>query len=246
MNVKYNTNQYVTWLYSDESNGWVTTQTFNPEDMCRMNGEFYSFYGGEVYRHNDSTNYNTFYGTLYDSSFSFNMNVEPGTRKVFRTLSTEGTDTWAATCITDQQNGHIEIADYQTKEGVRYAYVRGDNTGAIETATPAVQGIGVITSISGLNVITGVSVPNLVNIGDKVYKSNMAYIGTITAILSNGVTLSSKVGLSNGDFIIAVKSQSVETSGLLGYYMNVTLKLSGKNTRSELYQVNSEVSKSFM
>lgn len=246
MNVKYNTNQYVTWLYSDESNGWVTTQTFNPEDMCRMNGEFYSFYGGEIYRHNDSTNYNTFYGTLYDSSFSFNMNVEPGTRKVFRTLSTEGTDAWAATCITEQQNGHIEIADYQTKEGVRYAYVRGDNTGAIDTATPAVQGIGVITSISGLNVITGVSVPNLVNIGDKVYKSNMAYIGTITAILSNGVTLSSVTGLSNGDFIIAVKNQSIETSGLLGYYMNVTLKLSNKNTRSELYQVNSEVSKSFM
>jgi len=246
MNVKYNTNQFVTWLYSDESNGWVTTQTFNPEDMCRMNGEFYSFYNGEIYRHNDSANYNTFYGTLYDSSFSFNMNVEPGTRKVFRTLSTEGTDAWAATCITDQQNGHIEIADYQTKEGVRYAYVRGDNTGAIDTATPAVQGIGVITSISGLNVITGVSVPNLVNIGDKVYKSNMTYIGTITAILSNGVTLSSATGLSNGDFIISVKNQSIETSGLLGYYMNVTLKLSGKNTRSELYQVNSEVSKSFM
>lgn len=246
INIKYNTNQYVTWLYSDESNGWVTTQTFNPEDMCRMNGEFYSFYNGEVYRHNDSTNYNTFYGTLYDSSLSFNMNVEPGTRKVFRTLSTEGTDSWAATCITDQQNGHIDIADYQNKEGVRYAYVRGDDTGAIDTATPAVQGIGVITSISGLNVITGVSVPNLVNIGDKVYKSNMAYIGTITAILSNGVTLSSVVGLSNGDFIISVKNQSIETSGLLGYYMNVTLRLSGKNTRSELYQVNSEVSKSFM
>jgi hypothetical protein len=246
MNVKYNTTQFVTWLYSDDSNGWVTTQTFNPEDMCRMNGEFYSFYGGEIYRHNDNTNYNTFYGTLYDSSFSFNMNVEPGTRKVFRTISTEGTDTWAATCVTDQQNGNIEIADYQTKEGVRYAYVRGDNTGAIDTATPAVQGIGVITSISGLNVITGVSVPNLVNIGDKVYKSNMTYIGTISAILSNGVTLSSVAGLSNGDFIISVKSQSVETSGLLGYYMNVTLKLSGKSTRSELYQVNSEVSKSFM
>ena len=89
-------------------------------------------------------------------------------------------------------------------------------------------------------------VPNLVNIGDKVYKSNMTYIGTVSAILSNGVTLSSVAGLSNGDFIISVKSQSVETSGLLGYYMNVTLKLSGKSTRSELYQVNSEVSKSFM
>lgn len=250
INIKYNDNQFVTWLYSDESNGWVTTQTFNPEDMCRMNGEFYSFYNGEIYRHNDSTNYNTFYGVLYDSSFSFNMNVEPGTRKVFRTISTEGTDAWAATCITDQQNGHIEIADYQTKEGVRYAYVRGSNTGSIDTATPSVQGIGVISSISGLNIITGSSVPNLVNIGDRVYKpenNSLTYIGNVAAILPNGITLDSVLSsFSVGDFIMAVKNQSVETSGLLGYYMNVTLKLGGKNTRSELYQVNSEVSKSFM
>jgi len=246
INIKYNTNQFVTWLYSDDSNGWVTTQTFNPEDMCRLNGEFYSFYGGDIYRHNDSTNYNTFYGTVYDSSFSFNMNVEPGTRKIFRTLSTEGTDAWIANCITDQQTGHIYAADYETKEGVKYAYIRGNDTSLIDTATPSVQGIGTITSISGLNVITGVSVPNLVNIGDAVYTSLMAYIGNITAILSNGVTLSSVTGLTAGTFIISVKGQSAETSGLLGYYMNVTLKLTDKNTRSELYQVNSEVSKSFM
>ena len=250
INIKYNDNQFVTWLYSDENNGWVTTQSFNPEDMCRMNGEFYSFYNGEIYRHNDSTNYNTFYGVLYDSSFSFNMNVEPGTRKVFRTISTEGTDAWAATCITDQQNGYINVADYQNKEGVRYAYVRGSNTGAIDTATPSVQGIGVISSISGLSIITGYSVPNLVNIGDRVYKpegNSLTYIGNVSAILSNGITLDSTLSsFSVGDFIVAIKNQSVETSGLLGYYMNVTLKLSGKNTRSELYQVNSEVSKSFM
>lgn len=259
INIKYNITQYVTWLYSDESNGWVTTQTFNPEDMCRLNGEFYSFYGGDIYRHNDSSQYNTFYGTLYDSSFSFNMNVEPGTRKVFRTLSTEGTDTWEAVCITDQQNGRVETADYETKEGVKYAYIRGNNLGDYASATPSVQGMGIISSVSGLNVITGVPVPNLVNIGDKAYTSGMIYvgdksyasdglnlIGTIDNILPNGVTLSSVTGINVGDFIMAVKNQSVETSGLLGYYMNVTLRLSNRNTRSELYQVNSEVSKSFM
>jgi hypothetical protein len=73
----------------------------------------------------------------------------------------------------------------------------------------------------------------------------MSLIGTITNILSNGVTLSSVVGLNLGDFILGVKPQEVETSGLLGYYMNVTLELD-KNTKTELYEVNSEVSKSFM
>lgn len=252
LNVKYtdkdSVKKYVTWLYSDESNGWVTKQSFDPEDMTRLNGGFYSFYLGEIYKHNESQNYNTFYGTQTASSFSFNMNVEPGTRKVFRTLSTEGTDSWKAKAITDQQTGHIDITDYQIKEGVSYAYIRGDEDSSIQhvdTATPSVQGIGTVYSINGNNVTINGYISNMVSVGDKVFKANGTLIGNITAILSNGITLSSVAGLAIVDFIYSTKPQSVETSGLLGYYMNVTLELD-KNTKSELYQVNSEVSKSFM
>jgi hypothetical protein len=244
INIKYNGNQFVTWFFADESNGWVTSQTFNPEDMVRLNGEFYSFYQGEVYRHNDTSNYNTFYGEEYPSSLSFNMNIEPGTRKVFRTLSTEGTDKWDAVCVTELQKGGISKNDFQDKEGVKYGYIRGESN-AIDTATPSVQGVGVVASISGNNVITNHSIPSLISVGDKVYNSNQVLIGTITNILSNGITLNTVTGLNVNDFIFAAKGQEVETSGLLGYYMNVTLSLS-KNTRTELYQVNSEVSKSFM
>jgi hypothetical protein len=52
-------------------------------------------------------------------------------------------------------------------------------------------------------------------------------------------------GLYIPDLKSFVKPQEVETSGILGYYMNVTLELD-KNTKTELYEVNSEVSKSFM
>ena len=244
INIKYNGNQFVTWFFSDENNGWVTSQTFNPEDMVRLNGEFYSFYQGEVYRHNDNSVYNTFYGEEYPSSLSFNMNIEPGTRKVFRTLSTEGTDKWDAVCVTELQKGSISKNDFQDKEGVKYGYIRGESN-AIDTATPSVQGVGVVASISGNNVITNHPIPSLISVGDKVYNSNQVLIGTITNILSNGITLNTLTGLNVNDFIFAAKGQEVETSGLLGYYMNVTLSLS-KNTRTELYQVNSEVSKSFM
>jgi hypothetical protein len=212
--------------------------------MVRLNGEFYSFYQGEVYRHNDNSVYNTFYGEEYPSSLSFNMNIEPGTRKVFRTLSTEGTDKWDAVCVTELQKGSINKNDFQDKEGVKYGYIRGESN-AIDTATPSVQGVGVVASISGNNVITNHPIPSLISVGDKVYNSNQVLIGTITNILSNGITLNTVTGLNVNDFIFAAKGQEVETSGLLGYYMNVTLSLS-KNTRTELYQVNSEVSKSFM
>ena len=252
LNVKYtdknSVKQYVTWLYSDESKGWVTKQSFNPEDITRLNGGLYSCSAGEIYSHNSSTHYNTFYNVHTPSSFSFNMNIEPGTRKVFRTLSTEGTDAWSASIVTDQQNGHIESSEWQLKEGVRYAYIRGDvdkTNQNIDTATQSVQGIGVVSSISGNNVLTGSAIPSIINIGDRVFKLDKTFIGNITNVTSNTIELDSVVGLSNGDFIFSTKPQSIETSGLLGYYMNVTLTLD-KNTRSELYQVNSEVSKSFM
>lgn len=244
LNIQYGNNQYVTWLYSEENKGWTTRHTFNPEHIVRLNGDLYSFKNGEIYHHNHNGIYNTFYGVQSPSIVSFNMNIEPGTRKVFRTLSLEGTDAWDTTVITDLQSGYINSGDFLTKEGVKYAYIRG-NDSAVDTATPSVQGIGIVSSISGNNVITGNSVASLVSVGDKVYTSSMSLIGTITNILSNGVTLNSVVGLNLGDFILGVKPQEVETSGLLGYYMNVTLELD-KNTKTELYEVNSEVSKSFM
>lgn len=244
LNIQYGNNQYVTWLYSEENKGWTTRHTFNPEHIVRLNGDLYSFKNGEIYHHNHNGIYNTFYGVQSPSIVSFNMNIEPGTRKVFRTLSLEGTDAWDTTVITDLQSGYINSGDFLTKEGVKYAYIRG-NDSAVDTATPSVQGIGIVSSISGNNVITGNYVASLVSVGDKVYTSSMLLIGTITNILSNGVTLNSVVGLNLGDFILGVKPQEVETSGLLGYYMNVTLELD-KNTKTELYEVNSEVSKSFM
>jgi hypothetical protein len=244
LNIQYGDNQYVTWLYSEENKGWTTRHPFNPEHIVRLNGDLYSFKNGEIYHHNHNGIYNTFYGVQTPSTVSFNMNIEPGTRKVFRTLSLEGTDSWDATVVTDLQSGYINSGDFLNKEGVKYAYIRG-NDSTVDTATPSVQGIGIVSSISGNNVITGNSVTSLVSVGDKVYTSSMSLIGTITNILSNGVTLSSVVGLNLGDFILGVKPQEVETSGLLGYYMNVTLELD-KNTKTELYEVNSEVSKSFM
>ena len=244
LNVQYDETQFVTWLFSDANNGWTTRHSFNPEDMVRLNNGFYSFKNGEIYRHNEEEVYNSFYGVVTPSSFSFNMNIEPGTRKVFRTLSLEGTDTWNAILHTDQQDGYVNDVDYQNKEGVKYAYIRGDKN-SIDTATPSVQGIGVVSSINGLNVITNHSISSLISVGDSVYNSNEVLIGNITNILSNGVTLNTVTGLNVSDFIFASKGQEVETSGLLGYYMNVTLSID-KSTKTELYEVNSEVSKSFM
>jgi hypothetical protein len=53
LNIQYlnseNEAEYVTWLFSEKDNGFISRATFNPEDMCRINNEFISFKNGNIW-----------------------------------------------------------------------------------------------------------------------------------------------------------------------------------------------------
>lgn len=249
-NIKYTTKEneskYVTWVYSNDADGFATRQTFNPEEMLRVNNQLLSFKNGEVYKHNYNleTNYNTFYGTTYDSSFAFNFSQEPSTRKTFKTVEIEGTNSWDITLKTDLQNGYLNKEDLSKKEGVWYGYVRGEGNNAVDTATLSVQGVGVVSSKTGNVVTVDGFTSGLISVGDRVLDSNLVFLGTVVSFSNNTITLSDASGVSNGMFLVSSKSQSLETSGLLGYYMRVDAKFN-TNKYSEVYSVNSEAVKSF-
>jgi hypothetical protein len=250
LNIKYldpqGVSRFVTWAYSDLANGFATRQTFNPEDMLRINNNLISFKNGEVYKHNykSASNYSTFYGVPYESSFAFNFSQEPSTRKSFKTIEIEGTDSWDITLKTDLQKGYINKVDLQNKEGVWYGYVRGEGNNAIDTSTLSVQGLGVVSLVSGNSITINGFSSELVSIGDFVLNTSLVVVGVITGIIGNQITVNVIPSVSAGEFLISSKPQSIETSGLLGYYMRVDAKIN-KNTYSEVYSVNSEVSKSY-
>jgi len=50
-----------TLTYSDSAAGWPSFYSFIPDWMIGMNNYFYTFKGGNLYRHNVNTNRNTFY-----------------------------------------------------------------------------------------------------------------------------------------------------------------------------------------
>jgi hypothetical protein len=236
--VKYD---YVTWSYSPEANGFLGRQSFDPDSMVRVNNEFLSFKGADVYKHNIGS-YNTFYGTSSQSSFAFNFNEEPSTRKIFKNISVEGNSAWNVSMNTDMQNGYINQGDFKNKEGVQYAYIRGNDT--LDLKTIAVTGLGNIDRIIGINLYL-TEVPSTVSIGDLVYNSSLSLIGTILFIGDlNNIVLSSVAGLSAGDFILSSKPSSIETSGIRGYYMNTRFNLQTTDY-AEVYAINSEVAKSF-
>lgn len=231
---------YVTWVYSPEVEGFIGRQTFDPDNMLRVNNELLSFKGADVYKHNIGS-YNTFYNISYPVSFEFNFSQEPSARKVFKTISIEGNSAWNVSLKTDLQNGYINQNDFINKEGVQYGYIRGNDV--LDLKTISVTGLGNIDRIIGINLYLA-EVPSTVSVGDLVYNSSLSLIGTILDIGPGRIVLNSVAGLNAGDYILSSKPSSIETSGLRGYYMNTRFTLHPTNY-VEVYAVNSEALHSF-
>ena len=118
-----------TLTYSQDVQGWPSFYSYYPDWMIGMNQYFYSFKGGNLYRHNTNETRNNFYGVQYTSKITSVFNDSPLENKLFKTLNLEGDDTWSATLETDiQTTGYITRDWFEKKEGSFYAFVRNSGT----------------------------------------------------------------------------------------------------------------------
>lgn len=251
LNIKYveaSVTKYVTWLYSDRYNGWNTRQTFNPQDMCRLNNNLLSFNLGELYVHNQpfkgsTPNYNMFYGVEYPSAFEFNFAQDPSERKIYSTLEIEGTTPLVIKAETDLNKGYINQPDFEKKEGVFYSYIRNDN-GSIDSSLLSCQGIGNAT-ISGSTLVFAFELDPIISIGDDILNANNLKIGKVISKTAKTLVLDAVANFVSGDYVLCGKKQSIEVNSMLGYYMNVKA-IFGNTSEQVIYAVNSEVTKSYM
>ena len=72
-----------TLSYSESAQGWPSFYSFIPDYMLGMNNYFYTFKGGNLYRHNVNETRNNFYGTQYNSKIQSVFNVSPLENKIF-------------------------------------------------------------------------------------------------------------------------------------------------------------------
>ena len=115
-----------TLSYSDGSKGWPSFYTYYPDYMIGMNSFFYSFKGGNLYRHNTNTLRNNYYGVQGSSSITGVFNPKPTLDiKLFKTMSLESDASWTATNIkTDLNSGSMLNTYFEQKEGEWYSYIR--------------------------------------------------------------------------------------------------------------------------
>lgn len=261
-----------TLTYSDGVEGWVSFYSYDPDYMIGMNNYFYTFKGGNLYRHNVNPVRNRFYGVDYSSTITSVFNDVPLENKLFKTLNLEGDDAWAATMITDIQNsGFIQYAWFEKKEQSYFAFVRNDGAtpaNISEYALRSLNGIGRSTNTSGPTnafVITFsinplVAIGSIVSVGDYLYYSLPPYdapvlCGQIISINQNyplginEIVVDTTIGGGgtppiNDPYFLYIKNSVAESHGVLGHYCVFELTNDNQD-KVELFAVETEVMKSF-
>lgn len=262
-----------TLSYSDMVGGWVSFYSFYPDWMIGMNNYFYTFKGGDLYRHNVNPSRNTFYepwftktgnpsGAYTPSTLQSVFNTAPLENKLFKTINLQGDDKWGVTLETDlQYSGFIQEEWFEKKEASYFAFVRNNSVG--EFALRSVNGIGRSYQVTGGNVVKfviAVSIGNIISVGDYLYYSVPPYTtpvlaGKVTAItvdlpnsvnqLSIDTSIPGTTAIPIQDaFFLYVKNSVAESHGVLGHYCTFNIE-NTSTSKVELFAVQTDVMKSF-
>ena len=205
-----------TLSYSEGVAGWVSFYSYYPDWMIGMNNYFYTFKGGNLYRHNVNESRNIFYQPWWNIVDTINPNPSPLAftptkvtsvfnnavleNKLFKTINIEGDAPWGVTLETDLQvSGFIEQNWFDKKEASYFAFVRNNAIG--EFALRSLNGIGRSLTVTGngtnnavinFSINPLVSIGNIISIGDYIYfgNPNPTFAGQVIDInidLPNGV-----------------------------------------------------------
>ena len=199
-----------TLTYSPPAQGWPSFYSYTPEWMQGMNQYFYSFSGGNLWRHNTNETRNEFYEELYNSTLTSVFNEEPVANKLFKTLVLEGDHAWGATLSSElQSTGFISASFFEEKESDWFAYVRNQGVVNINNSSDAAQEFP-LRSASGI----GNSVITDITLGTVVFKFPLTLpLGSIPSI---------------GDSVyygIPVASPAILTPIYLGYITEISIDI---------------------
>ena len=89
-NLTINKNYAQTISFSEKVLGFTSFKSFIKENGLSVAGNYYTFKNGNLYKHHDNSTRNNFYGEQYISSVDVLLNNQPQSRKSFKTLNYDG------------------------------------------------------------------------------------------------------------------------------------------------------------
>lgn len=197
-----------TITYSDSLQGWPSFYTFYPDWMLGMNNYFYTWKGGNLYRHNDPlSNRNTFYqpwwtaignpsGAFSPSTMTSVFNQSVLENALFKTIDLQGDSPWDIQLETDiQSSGLIDLNWFEKKEGTYFAFIRNNSTGELSIRStsgigstanmnPAPAGVPSLPANSSVDLTYNFIVDSTISINDIIYYGSVpSVLGTISNIV---------------------------------------------------------------
>jgi len=193
--------------FSEKVNGWTSFKSFLPESGLSLNGEYYTWKNGDIWKHHSNALRNNFYNTQYESSVKFIFNDIVDEVKNFDTLSYEGTTSriyessvgeedqlikngWYTSSInTDLESA--KVVNFIDKEGKWFNNITGVSKTEedIDIKDFTSQGLGVVSDVNVggypnyktlyLKAILPDSIPevNAIGAGSGVYTNSIGTLG---------------------------------------------------------------------
>jgi len=226
-----------TLSYSEGVAGWVSFYSYYPDWMIGMNNYFYTFKGGNLYKHNVNNLRNTFYqpwwtqygqpaNAFTSTSIQTVFNNAALENKLFKTLNIEGDAPWGATLETDLQvSGFIDQSWFEKKEAAYFAFVRNNSIG--EFALRSLNGIGNSLTVTGAGTNAAqvnfsinplVSIGNIISIGDYVYfGTSTQFAGTVVNVIVDYPAGLNRIIINNN----MLSPLSIPIPGNINYFLYV-------------------------
>ncbi len=98
----YEEGEYATITFDEKVLGWSSFYTYKPRNIFSLKNEYFTTFEGSLWKHYDETsdtNRGVFYSTFSPSYIDFIFNVKPSTKKVFKTISYEGSNGFEMTYV---------------------------------------------------------------------------------------------------------------------------------------------------
>lgn len=248
-----------TVAFSEVANGWTSRFSYSPEWMTHINGRFYSFSGGNLYRHQDPNGTPTVYynGGISGSNIIVVSNNQPLEKKKFKAIGIDSTQRPTVSILTNEL-GTIDLipANFLLKEGMFFSDLKTSVSSPPDFNSRSVMGLGFATTTTGGGSKTwtfpaGV-ISSMISTQDALYYTtnpavnSLSPAGSITSITPTTIVTSSGVPNAGGSyFIVIVKNQVAESQGILGDYAKITLAFGAGQLPFEMFAIEVDYMKSF-
>jgi hypothetical protein len=124
----------VTLAFNEKRNCYSSFYDYSPEAINNIEGKVISFRSGNLYVHDDTINYNRFYGTQYPSSVTFVFNEQGVIKKDYNAITQDSNVVWTSPTLGDvntalSQDSNLVASDYVRYEGLfNAAFMRDGNS----------------------------------------------------------------------------------------------------------------------